>query len=49
MKRISDSEMLEICYKNLYEGKLNKIDKNLDALIKAKKMILRERKKNKKL
>lgn len=48
MKKISNSEMLSLCYKNLYEGKLNKIDKNLDALIKAKKIIIRNEK-NKKL
>ena len=46
MKKISPSKALEIAYKNLYESKTNKIDKNLDSFIKAKKFYIKSKKKN---
>ena len=48
MKRISNKEALEVAYKNLYNSKLNKIDKNLKVLIKAKKHLTTHPQNNKK-
>lgn len=42
MKKISEEKALEIAYKRLYNSKLNKIDKNLDAFLKAKKFVSRK-------
>ena len=39
MKKISKQEALEIAYHNLYNSKLNKVDKNLKVLIKIKKYL----------
>ena len=39
MKKVTNQEALDQAYKNLYNCKLNKIDKNLKVLIKAKKYL----------
>ena len=39
MKKVTNKQALRQAYKNLYSSKLNKIDKNLKVLIKAKKYI----------
>lgn len=39
MKKVSKEQALEQAYKNLYNSKLNKIDKNLKVYIKAKKYL----------
>jgi len=48
MKKISNEEALNQAYKNLYNSKLNEIDKNLKVLIKVKKYIATHENKNKK-
>lgn len=48
MKKISVDRALEEAYKNLYNSKLDQIDKRLDQLLKAKKFACRQQnKKNK--
>lgn len=44
MKKVSPKTALEIAYKNLYNSKIKKIGKNLDALIKAKKFYAKSQK-----
>jgi len=39
MKKVTNKEALSQAYENLYNSKLNKIDKNLKVLIKAKKYL----------
>lgn len=46
MKKISPQEALNQAYRNLYNSNLRKIDKHLDALIKAKKFIAKNKKSN---
>jgi len=46
MKKVSAQEALNQAYKNLYNCELKKIDKHLDALIKAKKFIAKNKKSN---
>lgn len=38
MKRISTKHALEIAYENLYSSKVKNINRNLDNLLKAKKI-----------
>lgn len=37
MKKINEEQALEQAYNNLYHSPIKDIDKNLDALLKAKK------------
>ena len=39
MRKITKQEALKKAYENLYNSKLNKIDKNLKVFIKAKKYL----------
>jgi len=45
MKKININEALKIAYHNLYTCKVSKIDKNLETLIKVKRLITKQHKK----
>lgn len=43
MKKTNSTQALELAYENLYNGKIKHIDKHLDNLLDAKKIISQER------
>lgn len=47
MKNISEKRALEIAYKNLYHCRPKEIDKHLDNLLKAKKIVSQNKNSNK--